>query len=189
MNKLSLTALALALAFTAACSDDDTDKKDDMGTCTGANCVAADMNNTSDMPGTGDMNTTGDMTTGDMGTDQGADQGDDMTTGDMGMTYPPAESCMELSLTECAASSECAADERCQNLEGKNNVPNITCCVKGERGAGMPGDMCDDEFDCESGLCIEDDNGKACSKDCMSDADCPMILPRCSAVGICRPPL
>lgn len=182
MNKLTRAALALALVFVAACSEDAKDDKNNAS----ANNGTPDMVTTPDQSTTPDQGTTPDQsTTPDMDTtpDMEADQGADMTT------YPPAASCAEISLVECLASSECGADERCQNLPGKGDVANITCCVKGERGAGMPGDACDDEFDCESGLCIEDDNGKACSKDCMADADCPTILPRCSAIGVCRPPL
>jgi hypothetical protein len=187
MNTIARTALVFALVLSAACSDDDTKDKD-MGTCTGTNCIEVDMPTTADMAPdqttttdlgpTEDMPVTADMpVTVDMPADQGVE--------DMGMTYPPAETCAELTLVECFSSAGCGADERCQNLEGKDPVPNITCCVKGARGAGAAGDACTTEFDCESGLCID---GETCSKECTDDSECPTSLPKCNAaIGVCRP--
>jgi hypothetical protein len=90
-----------------------------------------------------------------------------------------ADSCGEL--TKCDDSFDCADNQRCENIYNDVNEYTNPCCVDGLRGCKKTGESCEDEFDCESGLCIEkNDGGYFCSQKCDPDNNaCPATVSEC----------
>ena len=93
----------------------------------------------------------------------------------------PADTCGEL--TACNDSFSCADNQRCENLliEGNNQGYAQPCCIEGPRGCKKVGEVCESEFDCESGLCIgRQDEIKYCTKECTQDNNtCPDNISEC----------
>jgi hypothetical protein len=105
--------------------------------------------------------------------------GDTTTTGDS--TIGPVTNCNQIPSTECFANHECPPDERCQNVGTTNN--EVPCCVPGARGTLAAGEVCQTEFDCESGICITGTGSGYCSKTCNSVADCPANMQLCQFIA------
>jgi len=86
-------------------------------------------------------------------------------------TILSSDSCGEL--TNCIDSSDCPENMRCENLKIKNADYTRACCVEGPRGCKTTGETCEDEFDCESGLCMAKNDGQHyCTKQCTDNNDC-----------------
>ena len=98
----------------------------------------------------------------------------------------PADTCGDL--TQCNDSYSCADNQRCENLfiEGDTNGYTQPCCTEGLRGCKAEGEVCEDEFDCASGLCIgRNDDIKYCSKECDPDNNtCPTKVSECKDLYI-----
>jgi hypothetical protein len=96
----------------------------------------------------------------------------------------PVTKCEELGDTaanSCFSNLDCTdSSRRCEN-KGTNEAP-VACCVPGDRGTGMGGDMCKSELDCASGACVYGASATYCSPECMSDSDCPTSIPLCVAI-------
>ena len=90
----------------------------------------------------------------------------------------PTDSCGESS--DCIDSSDCADNERCENLPVDGESFARACCVEGPRGCFEAGTQCEDEFDCESGLCMDRNGGtKYCTQQCTDNAQCPSPITEC----------
>ncbi len=91
-----------------------------------------------------------------------------------------ADSCGEL--TACDESNDCNADERCESLAIKDKDYKKGCCVKGLRGCLSTGEVCEDEYDCSSSLCINRNEGVLyCSEKCTTeDNSCPSPISECA---------
>ena len=97
-----------------------------------------------------------------------------------------AGSCSEIGATKCFSNLACAANERCQSLDGAGVV---VCCITGPRGTKQAGDPCSSESDCASAVCIAKGSGPSvCSKDCQSAADCPTGMKDCKTVAFSGSP-
>jgi len=93
----------------------------------------------------------------------------------------------------CFSNYDCPATHTCTSLDDTGE--NVWCLI-GARGAGVLGDICIGEADCETALCVEDNSPQEtfrCSDRCDDGDDCPAELPRCLFIGfgidemICAP--
>ncbi len=91
----------------------------------------------------------------------------------------------------CFTSHECPEGYRCESQDSSGS--NVFC-VPGARGQGDAGDVCTQEGDCGSALCLElDAPPNLCSDLCERGEDCPASLPTCLFIGfgvdqsICSP--
>ncbi len=90
----------------------------------------------------------------------------------------PADACG--AYTECVESADCPSDHRCENLPVDGETFARPCCVPGPRGCDASGTLCDDEFDCESGLCISRNDGPTyCTHTCEGPGDCADPIAEC----------
>jgi len=93
----------------------------------------------------------------------------------------PADACGEL--TACNDSFSCSDNQRCENLfiEGDTNEYTQPCCIEGPRGCKKVGEVCESEFDCESGLCLgREGETLYCTKECTQDNNtCPDHISEC----------
>ncbi len=88
------------------------------------------------------------------------------------------DSCVES--TDCIDSSDCADGYRCENLPVDGETFSRACCVEGLRGCLARGEACEDEFDCESGLCMDRNGGtKYCTGQCSDNTECPDPIGEC----------
>lgn len=96
----------------------------------------------------------------------------------------PVMMCDEAGTTACFANSDCADNQRCENIGG---ALEVACCVEGPRGCKATGEACASEFECDEGLCVSRNDGpQLCSKRCEMDAECPPMVPECNPVlGLC----
>ncbi len=114
-------------------------------------------------------------------TDAGSDDGDGEGEGPgEGEGEGPSQTFGSAGLgDDCGFNADCGAGLRC-GCEG-----GFCACELGERGIGQNGvDVCVDENDCGSALCVEDSQGTfTCSDECDDDGDCGPRLPRCLDVA------
>lgn len=92
-------------------------------------------------------------------------------------------------LAKCDDSYDCNANQRCENLfiDGDTNNYTQPCCIEGLRGCKKVGEPCENEFDCESGLCINrgKDEQHYCSKKCdPQNNDCPSPVTECANLWV-----
>ncbi|MBU1240913.1 hypothetical protein KKF84_04420 [Myxococcota bacterium] len=94
----------------------------------------------------------------------------------------------EITLTEdscgdmgdCIDSSDCAENQRCENIAVDGEEFARACCVEGLRGCMADGEVCVDEFDCESGLCMNRNEGTLyCTSQCTDSAQCESPIEEC----------
>ncbi len=79
--------------------------------------------------------------------------------------------CSEIESTECWSNDDCEDNQRCENVGGEYE---LGCCVDGLRGCKVAGESCTSEFDCDSSLCLNRNEGEFfCSKICETNTDCP----------------
>ncbi len=93
----------------------------------------------------------------------------------------PVSSCDELGAIACFSNGECEDTKRCENAG--TEVDPVPCCVPGPRGTGQAGSPCDNENDCESGVCISGSGEGMCSKTCESEEDCPDGMKDCTYIA------
>ncbi len=183
-------AVGFAVLALAACGNATPDKDSNNGS-SGSNNGSAGSNNggpanngvgtSNNGVGTSNNGTT--LAPANNGVTAGTNNG---TTGGTNNGTVPA-SCEERQLTACFQNSDCAADERCDNVNPGGI--EIACCVVGPRGTGQVGDMCTAESDCESGICIaRNDDPEICSQECEGPDGCPGNLECNSFLGLCVTP-
>jgi hypothetical protein len=82
----------------------------------------------------------------------------------------------------CTFNADCQTALRCGCLDG-------TClCEAGARGTGLNGvDVCVDGNDCATALCVEGNDGFACSGPCIDATDCGPALPVCADIAFLGP--
>ena len=204
-KQMLIGALMAVLSCGALACSDNNDTSNNANNTNNTN----NANNQKDMV-SGDM-TTDDMTKDDMSKQDMAkedmakedmsktDMSDDMSGGDMGgdmnacaitpTPKMPINACGDRGLNGCFANSDCADDERCENLAPENEN-EVACCVKGPRGCKSTGEKClgeNGDLTCDEGLCVARNDGDPyCTQRCNSDNDCPESLPECQPVlGVC----
>ncbi|MBN2694757.1 hypothetical protein JXR93_08845 [bacterium] len=81
------------------------------------------------------------------------------------------EACSAINSKGCWSNDDCEEGQRCENVGGEYE---LACCVDGLRGCKAPGESCSSEFDCDSSLCLNRNEGEYfCSKICEVNTDCP----------------
>ncbi len=153
-----------------------------------AGCGASGGDNNSNNSNNADDAGVTQDTGGGEGEDAGEDVGEAPTcnVGEEASGEGPVAACDEAGTTACFANSDCAMDERCENI-GDEATGEVACCVKGLRGCKGAGELCETEFACEEGVCIgRNDDPNRCSQRCNSNDDCPAEVPECQAfLGLC----
>lgn len=82
--------------------------------------------------------------------------------------------CGGMGLAECFSSYDCAADERCGQVQppAAFELP-LPCCEKGPHATGKLGSQCFSGGDCASGVCFFDGTAASfCSDICADAQDC-----------------
>ncbi|MBN2725172.1 MAG: hypothetical protein JXR95_13995 [Deltaproteobacteria bacterium] len=88
-----------------------------------------------------------------------------------------ADECGEY--TDCIDSNDCADGQRCENLPVDGEDFSRACCVDGPRGCMADSEICGDEFDCDSGLCIARFDTYYCTSQCVDENDCESPISEC----------
>lgn len=75
--------------------------------------------------------------------------------------------CVPPEPTTCVTNDDCDRDQRCSVVVGRDGDALVRICID-PVGPGDAGDDCDDDADCDTGICL----GEACTALCRDEADC-----------------
>lgn len=74
---------------------------------------------------------------------------------------------------QCGGDPDCPQGQECSPLTSVNYGACVPASGTDPGPLGAPGDPCQGPDDCQSGLCVQDEDGVACRSSCGTDGDCP----------------